>query len=228
MSWTDLNSIKTIKFLRNKYKISTFLETGSFCGINAKTQSKNFKNVVTCEKIEKYYKIASEKCKDYKNVFLFHSNSSLFLETFDFDKIPMIYCDAHFYDKNLPKGKGKFVILKELEAIQNNWNLRKDKIIIIIHDFKYCLGGISYDGLDLNMELVRKDLLKINSKFNFYTNTIEGCAPLKEYEVKDEDAKDNIRYMWSKPRLTYRGVLYCLPTKLTDKEMKKLNLVNIK
>jgi len=232
MSWTDLGAIKTICYLRDKYHVSTFIETGTFRGINAEVQSKNFDYVLTCEKNEDYFNKAKERLKDYKNVIIFKDDSSEFLKRINQEKtILCYYLDAHFFVKGCKTNKERFVILQELEALKERKNS-----IIIIHDFKHFLGGICYDGIDLNMDLVRKPLLKVNPKFYFYTNTLEGCDPVKPFIKNIEEAGlnvdsetfDNIQYMWSAPRLLYRGILYCLPTKLSNKEMKQLNLINIK
>ena len=226
MSWTDNQIIKVIRFLRDKYSIDTFVETGTFKGVNAKLHSKNFKNVLTCEKSNAFYETSKNNLEHYKNVEVFHEESPDFLKSISNSKKYIFYLDAHFYDPNSLL-KDNFVVLKELD------NMKKFKnSIIIIHDFHNGLGGITYDGIDLNMDLVRSRLKKINKNFFFYTNTLEGCDPVKPIakdmltaglEV-DYDTLDNINYAWSSPEKTYRGVLYCLPTKLYPEEIKGLGL----
>jgi hypothetical protein len=130
-----------------------------------------------------------------------------------------IYLDAHFFQKGCKTNKERFVVLQELEELKNMNN-----VIIIIHDVRNGLGGLTYDGIDLDMNLLRKPLLRVNPKFYFYTNTIEGCNPLTPNEVQDPIAKDNVEYAWTCPRLTYRGILYALPSKLTKEELKLLGL----
>ena len=135
--------------------------------------------------------------------------------------------DAHFYDPKMPKGKGKFVILKELKAMKG-WN----NCIIIIHDFANGLGAINYDGIDLDFDLLEKDLKKVNPNFHYYTNTLKGCDIVKNNKEDiekaglpyDEEVKGNLEYAWREPRLTYRGILYCLPKSLNKNELKELGL----
>ena len=232
MSWTDSQIVNVIKYLRDKYNIKTFVETGTFKGINAELHSKNFKRVITCEKNHAYYKQAKDRLEwnvynAYKNVLLVNEDSPEFLKKLTLGTY-IFYLDAHFFDLSLPKGKRKFVVLRELQ------NMKKFKdSIIIIHDFKNNLGGICYEGINLDFNLLKKSLNKINKHFFFYTNTLEGCNPVKMNieEIKqaglriDEDTLSNLEYMWSAPRLTYRGVLYCLPTELNKKELKELGLV---
>lgn len=226
MSWTDKKSIEVINYLKEKAKIKTFVETGTFKGINSRLHSKNFENVITCEVVNANWKKSKDNLKPYKNVVLVKGNSSHFLKRLSLGTY-IFYLDAHFYDENLPDGEEKFVVLKELD------NLTKFKnSIIIIHDFCNGLGHITYDGIKLDMDLVRSRLNAINKNFYFYTNTLVGCDIVKPHaqdivdaglEV-DFDTLDNLDYAWTFPRLTYRGFLYCLPFKLTNIELKKLGL----
>ena len=104
--------------------------------------------------------------------------------------------------------------------------------IIIIHDFDNNLGHITYDGIKLDMKLVEKKLKSINKNFYFYTNRLESVdlVPPNAVEMKeaglevDFDTLDNLNYAASTPRLSYRGLLYCLPTKLSNKELNNLGL----
>jgi len=228
MSWTDKQSIKVINYLRDKYKVDVFVETGTFRGINAEFQSKNFRWVYTCEKVKKFYNEAQKRLDKCENVVCMNKDSRSFLKDWKEDNI-IFYLDAHFYNPKLPKNK-RFVVLDELKSLKNNM-----ECIIIIHDFdnnKY--GHITYDGISLDMKLLREDLLNVNPSFNFYTNNkCDIVKPNSEDIVKaglnvDYDTLNNLEYAWSKPRLTKRGLLYCLPTELNKKEITKLGVRKIK
>ena len=138
MSWTDKKALEHIKQIRDIFKVKTFVETGTFKGMNVLAHKDNFERIYSCEKIKEYYNIAKEKCKDIKNININHEDSKHFLEMnvkyynprID-GKYVIFYLDAHFYDKKRPKGKGKFVVLDELKALKGMKNA-----IIIIHDFK--------------------------------------------------------------------------------------------
>lgn len=233
MSWNDKQSIRVIKYFRDKYKIKDFVETGTYKGVNAKFHSDNFERVFTCEKELELYKNAKERLKESNNVVCALQNSPEFLKDFvekyktdrRKDKV-FIYLDAHFYDPNLPKSKGKFVILDELKSLKNL------DCIIMIHDFDNNLGHITYDGISLDINLVKSVLKKINSNFTFYTNTLASCDIVRpDYEdirkaglECHEDILDVLKIAWQEPRLTFRGILYALPTKLTNKELKEFGL----
>jgi len=235
MSWTDKQSVKHIEKIRDLFKIDLFIETGTHVGINAEVQSKNFKAVFTCENNREYYNQALKRLNDINNVVVFQSNSPLFLKNvFDLidvtkiNKLPIIYLDAHFYDENRPKGKGKFVVLDELKTLKG-----KD-CILIIHDFDNNLGHINYDDVSLDMKLLKKDLLKVNPNFKFYTNELSSCDILTIDEVTDmlgqgnitvdtyDDMVQNLKYTWSKPEKTYRGILYAVPKKISVEGLREI------
>lgn len=224
ISWTDKESIRVIKKLRDLFKVEVFIETGSHMGINAELHARHFNHVFTCEKKEKFYKKAKERLDKYSNVSLFLEDSSDFLKWMfrsntpksQKNKVPLIYLDAHFYDKTLPK-KDRFQILKELRALKGK------NCILVIHDFDNNLGHIKYDGITLDMDLLRKDLLNINPNFYFYTNTLASCDIMKVEETKDKEMIKNLKYTWSKPEKTYRGILYCLPKNVSIEGLREWN-----
>lgn len=232
MAWTDKQVVRTIKYLRDKYKIKTFVETGTYKGDSAMFYSKNFKCVMTCEKVNAYYNIAKERIDNYKklkyhrqNIVLINEDSPEFLRKLSLGQY-IFYLDAHFYDPQASHSD-RFVVLKELD------NMKKFKnSVIIIHDFNNGLGGICYDGVDLDMDLVRSRLKKINRNFHFYANTLKSVDPVKPTAKDiiecgmpvDFETLDTLNHVWSTPERTYRGLLYCLPTKLSPKEIKLLGL----
>jgi hypothetical protein len=230
ISWTDKTALETINQLKKEFNIQTFIETGTFKGINAFVQSSNFKWVVTCEKNPGYYLEAKEKLKDKKNVIVVRMNSPDFLKDYlsrreeKSKEIVFIYLDAHFYDK---KRKNKFVVTDELKALKNDFK-NSGNCIIAIHDFDNGMGHITYDGKTINMNLVKDLLLKINPEFQFYTNKsdtteIHTLETLHEIGLEnDPEARDNIMYAWSAERLTKRGILYAIPRKINH---KKFNLI---
>lgn len=233
MCWVDKGSIKHIKQVGDKFKVKTFVETGTFLGMNITAHSNNFDNLFSCEIVKEYYNKAIDKIHKYwlKNNIkstptILNESSKSFLKWFlklhklnpkEYGKYIIYYLDAHFYDPKLPKGKGKFVVLDELKALKKSKNA-----IIIIHDFDNNLGHITYDGISLDLKLLKKRLLKINKKFKFYTNTLESCDIMKTTDTKDKDMIQNLKYAWSKPDKTYRGLLYCVPKKIKIEGLREI------
>ena len=223
MSWTDKKSIEQILKLRDELNISTFVETGTFKGINAKFHAQNFKEVLTCELLDEYFKMAKERLKNYKNVHIFKKSSPDFLKWFIKEykqqkrtDIVFFYLDAHFYDPNLPPGQ-KWVVINELKALKGFKNC-----IICIHDFD-CegLGHCIYNNEPLGLPLIKEDLMEVNPNFYFYTNTKDFCEIYTKETIAnvtgislDEDTLDNLRYAWTSEIKAYRGILYAVPKKL--------------
>ncbi len=230
MSWTDNKAISVIKYIRDKYKITSFIETGTYVGVNSQLQSKNFEWVYTVEKIKEYYVKASKRLDKYDNVLQGLGDSILALKYYKGFIDSMIYLDAHFYDPKMPKGKGKFVILDELKSLKGY------KGPIVIHDFDNGLGHIVYDQISLDMNLLRSSLKRVNPKFHYYTNELSSCDIVKPNRISikeaglpfDKEVIGNLKYAWKEARLTYRGLLYALPSKLSKIELKKLGLREIK
>jgi len=223
MSWTDRGAINHIKQIRDLFGVEKFIETGTFKGINAELHSKNFDIVFTCEKVKEFYYAARKRLDKYKNVLIMNKNSKEFLRYFNDNYYKMFYLDAHFYD---PKAKQKWVVIDELKALKGHKNA-----IIVIHDFDNGLGHINYEGQSLNLKFIKKYLLKVNPKFHFYTNNIDSCDIVKptRKDIKaaglkyDKETIDNLKYAQTSPRLTYRGLLYCLPMKVNIEGLREWN-----
>ena len=137
----------------------------------------------------------------------------------------IIFLDAHFYIKGCKNNKERFVVLQELEKLKNTKN-----VILIIHDFDNGLGHITYDGISLDMNLLRKDLLMVNPNFHFYTNELSSCDIVDEKgkDVRkmglpyDKEMKSTLKFVHSKPVKTFRGLLYCLPKRVKIEGLKEI------
>lgn len=226
MSWTDIKSIEQIKKLRDRFGIKVFVETGTFRGQNAAVHSLNFDAVITVEVAEEYYRNALKRLSNYHNVLPVLQDSPTFLKTYALENIgkirpTMFFLDAHFYDPSL-KPEDRWVVLKELEALEGF-----KQCVIVIHDFN-CngLGGLVYDGIPLDFDLVKDSLAKINPNFHYYFNTLNGCDILTKDKVLegkmppltlDAEVEETLDFVWSKPETitrAYRGILYATPDPL--------------
>lgn len=221
MSWTDKIALETIWQLAKDFKIDTFIETGTYKGTNALVQSRNFKYVNTCEIVPEYIRLASIKLRDESNVEILNMYSPKFLRKMKkkFKKNTIfIYLDAHFYNPELPPEK-RFVVLDELNALENISNC-----IIAIHDFDNGeFGHITYDGQSLNFELLTEKLKNVNKDFHYYTNIKTDIIKSgKEIGLEDdEEMISTLKFVWSAPEKTKRGILYCVPKEL---DLTKYNL----
>ena len=223
MCWLDKKSIEQILKIRDQFQISTFLETGTFKGVNAKFHALNFKQVLTCDISDEYLAKARQRLEDTPNVVIDKRSSPDFLKSFiegyrkqGRNDIVFIYLDAHFYDPSLPPDE-KWVVVNELKALAGF-----ERCVICIHDFD-CegLGHCCYDGEPLGFPLIGEHIRKVNPNFYYYTNARAFCEIYDEASIKgvpgitlDEETIDNIRYAHSAERLTYRGILYATPEEL--------------
>ncbi len=223
MCWLDKKSLEQMAKLKDKYNISTFIETGAFKGINARYHSFHWEHVLSCDIIDEYLKIARANNRDRDNVVIEKQSSFDFLKDFikqyhknKREDIVFIYLDAHFYDPSLPSEE-KWVVVNELEALKGFKNC-----VICIHDFDCSgLGHCCYDGQPLGFPLVLPGLKEVNLDFYMYVNNKETCDMHTEETIRkvdeliiDDDILDAVKHMYSCERLTYRGFLYCTPTVL--------------
>tara|TARA_Y100000310_G_C20666217_1_gene807634 strand:- start:743 stop:1444 length:702 start_codon:yes stop_codon:yes gene_type:complete len=229
MCWLDKTSIEQMLKLRDKYNISTFVETGVFKGVNIRLHSFYWEEVMSCDIMDEYITIAEEYTNDRNNVIIQKKSSPDFLRDFieEYNKegrsdIVFIFLDAHFYDPNLPPDE-KWVVVNELKALKGFKNC-----VICMHDFDCSgLGHCCYDGQPLGFPLVLSGLKEVNPSFYLYVNTKEYCDIHNEktiYEVPElivnKEVLDNVRYTNSCDRLRYRGILYCTPTELDLEEFR--------
>ncbi len=216
--WLDKRATYNTLQIKKAYNVSTFIETGTFRGINLKFWSYHFPEVIGCELNPTYYKLTEERMAGLINYKLYNMSSPDYLKSFveqyrkDHRQDYIIfYLDAHFYDPNLAN---KFVVLEELDALEGF-----DKAIIIIHDFdtKNGLGHIVYDGTPLDLLLLKPRLYSVNESFSYYRNTPNTCDPHTLDSIQyvrgiepDEDTIETIKYH-NTDWLARRGLLYCLP-----------------
>jgi len=218
--WMDRISAANVIKIKDIYKVSTFVETGTFRGVNLKFWASYFNNVIGCELNTEYYAITKDRLDHTYNKInyqLINKSSPEFLSEYAAqykqDKrtdYVLFYLDAHFYDSALTN---KFVVLDELKALKG-----MTKAIIVIHDFDVSgLGYIEYDGQPLNFDLVKDALREVNPEFDYYRNTRERSDVHNLDSIKycfgldaDADTIETINYH-QEDRLKHRGILYCLP-----------------
>jgi len=227
--WYDRSAIETTLKIRDQFNINTYIETGTFRGINIFFHSYNFRDIYGVEINNEYAKISGKRVRDRGNVIVLHMESCKFLslyadlyrKTNRHDTL-FIYLDAHFYVPGENKTKEeRWVVLRELKALAGFENC-----VLAVHDFNCGNGlyGLIYDNDPLNFELLKDSLYKINAEFKYYVNIRENCQPHTEESIinvpgiiPDPDTIETIRYHARFDRLKYRGILYCTPKPLDIK-----------
>lgn len=110
-----------ILLLKEKCKISTFIETGTYKGSTAIWAAKNFNNVITIEYSKKLYDQVREKNKNYENInFLFGNSIEKLKEIVPkLDKSAIFWLDAHWSGGDTYGENTECPIIEELEIIVN-------------------------------------------------------------------------------------------------------------
>lgn len=225
MSWTDIKSIETMKKLRDRFNIKVFVETGTWRGQGSEVYGSHFETLLTVEVVPEYYWNAKKRLHKHTNIYQTLMSSPDYLRKIapplkNAGRV-LFFLDAHFYDASLPP-EDRWVILQELRALEGFGDC-----VIMIHDFN-CngLGGLVYDGVPLDFDLVKDAIAKINPNFHYYFNTFEGCDILTKEKLLagkmpplelDEETSDTLDFVWSKPETihrAYRGFLYATPEPL--------------
>ncbi len=167
----DLVLKEMFKFIGNKIKITSIMETGTFLGFTTEFLANNFPKIpiYTCEIIEPIYLKAKKSLKKYENIKIFRANSIELLKNLNREELgsrPLFYLDAH--------GEGECPLEKEIAFISKNFKFA----IIIIDDFR--TGNIlfqydQYEGKDVSLERVIPNLnkkLKYNLLFPNYDEKV--------------------------------------------------------
>lgn len=179
--------------LKERFELTTAVETGTFEGDTTLWLANNFLKVVSCELDHNRVVHARQKFADAKvHVEMFEGSSDACMNWF----IPhngvghdtIFFLDAHWNDY--------CPLLEELEAI-NRYNLHP---VIAIHDFKEPTGKLGYDsynGHDFCLEYIKPKLDEI-------------------YRAKTLTQKYGYSYYYNHPsRATgaMRGIIYILPNR---------------
>jgi predicted O-methyltransferase YrrM len=157
-AYSDNQLLEWTLELSKKFKVNTFFETGTYHGLSARIASVHFKNIVTVENNEEYYRIASVNLNGLNNCTLHLGNSPEIMSKClkSGDSSIFFFLDAHWYDY--------WPILDELNVIKEK-NL---KPVIAIHDFfvpdsnsNAKFGYDSYQGIALNFDYIKDSIENI-------------------------------------------------------------------
>ncbi len=164
-----------IEKLRDRFRVKTVIETGTYLGGTTKVLSTMFEEVYTCEINDGNFKKSNEYLRDIDNVILVNQSSPKFLDDLlqiltASSNIKLFFLDAH-WSNDCP-------LLDELSCIAKH----KLKPVIVIHDWKVPdrpdLGYDSYNGQDFTFEWIQSHLELIYGKEGFkyhYNDQAEGA-----------------------------------------------------
>lgn len=135
-----LIKIKTILKYAKSYKISNFIETGTYFGETVDATKKYFNQVYSIELKKELYQITKKMFSKDKNIKIIHGDSAVILPKLikHIEKPSLFWLDAHYSSGITAKGTAVTPILKELDAIS------KSKIknhLILIDDARVFTGS---------------------------------------------------------------------------------------
>lgn len=172
--------------LRDRFGLTTAVETGTCLGYTTLWLSKNFEKVYTIELNKEYCEIARAKFLQYPNITSIHGNSADVIGELNFESINSLwtkvifFLDAHW--------SGNCPLLKELYSIYK-LSLRP---VIAIHDFRVPgqeLGYDSFKGQAFELNWIKRQLKQIYGSENNYKIKYNS-------EEKSSGAKRGIVYIY--------------------------------
>lgn len=133
--------------LRDKWGISTVIETGTFYANTTKWLAQHFDKVYTCEVHAQTYDIAKKQLEGYANVHHMLEGSQTWLPKVlaKVDGPVLVFLDAHWFENPL---------LMELDAIGKSGK----QVITVIHDFKVPgknFGFDTYPGITYDWDYIK-------------------------------------------------------------------------
>lgn len=122
--------------LKDKYKLSTFVETGTSTGNTTNLAAKYFDKVFTCEIDKEVY----DGNKFSGLVFSYNLPSDKFLELISYNKLDdvLFFLDAHWCGTQYKKIGKECVVMEELKIIFDKWVGKN--IAIVIDDARFFIG----------------------------------------------------------------------------------------
>ena len=176
---------KEILNLKKRFKLKTFIETGTCLGHTTKWAADIFENVHTVEINQEYREFALKRLSGYKNVHSYLGNSADVLKRILVvsENDCLVFLDAHWSDVYCP-------LEDELNAI----HLSRLTPVIAIHDFVVPydtrFGFDYYKGQAFTFEWLKPYFDKIygNDNYDYYYNT----------ELDEQSAKRGIIYVTPK------------------------------
>jgi len=158
---------KLIKKYAKKYKIKTFVETGTHHGQMIWALKNSFEKIFTIELSEALYKKAKIKFSKFNHIKVFHGDSGILLKTVlaHIREPCCFWLDAHYSKGDTVRGEKETPIIEELNCILKH---PVKKHIILIDDAREFKGRRDYPTIKKLKELV------------------SSYAPEKKVEVKDD------------------------------------------
>lgn len=149
---------KAVEEFKNRFKLNTLIETGTFLGDMVFSQKENFDKLISIELDNTLYKDAKNKFKKFNNIEIVHGDSGKILNKIcsNLEESCLFWLDGHYSAGFTAKGELESPVMAELESIFGN----DIDHIILIDDARCFNGENDYPALPLLKSVVlskRKD-----------------------------------------------------------------------
>lgn len=151
---------RTIKAYAKKYKITNFIETGTYFGDMVEATKYTFKSIISIELDHDLYNRATQRFNNLSHIRIIHGDSSKVMPIVlnDIYHPVLFWLDGHFSGGITAKGERETPIQEELEIILNH---KVKDHVIVIDDAR--LFGVDPDYPPLNeveeyVRLSRKEM----------------------------------------------------------------------
>ena len=152
-----------------------FIETGTYLGNGTQWALDNFKEVITIEILDEYYKKAIERFKDESRLTLVKGSSADRMEEIlnDIDEACFIFLDAHG-DINV---QGPNPLYKEISAIKNH---KVKNHIVAIDDVRRIGDPSDPCWSKVSLDTLKESLKEVNNEYEIFVFKDTLIAALKE------------------------------------------------
>ncbi|MFH0846040.1 MAG: glycosyltransferase family 10 [Patescibacteria group bacterium] len=163
---------KNIKKYARKYRIKTFIETGTYKGKMVEAMEKMFKKIYSIELDISLYRKAVDKFKQNTNILILNGDSGEILPSIlkEINEPCLFWLDGHYSGDITAKGNLNTPIFKELTAIFNH---PIKNHVILIDDARCFVGENDYPTISKLKEFIKNK--NKNLKFKVKNDIISIC-----------------------------------------------------
>jgi len=131
---------RLIQFIKEKYNVKNFIETGTFYGGTTEWAAPNFEHVHSIEFSEHWYKTTKERLSHLNNVQIHYGDTrSILPKLLEDTESAVLWLDAHWCSDHSYGEDDQCPLLDEL-AIINSFTKLQDQLFILIDDARLFLA----------------------------------------------------------------------------------------
>jgi len=144
---------RIIKEYQQRYKYSTFIETGTYLGDMVEAQKSSFKKLISIELSSELYLKARNRFKNDSNVLIVQGDSGKQLPEIlrTLTEPAIFWLDGHYSEGKTAKGDKDCPIFEELDAILGHSIYAH---VILIDDARYFVGKGDYPQVEALAEYI--------------------------------------------------------------------------